>query len=181
MAQHLVHPRARSYGNRWLQGTSLLDTQGTKTPLDQIKRFEITCVYDDPLATVDIVLVHGLNGHPQNTWTAKNGVFWPQDLLPVTLKSAKARVLVYGYNADVYTFGGDKSASSDMIHQHAQTLLTALSTERMSEEKDDNAIIWVAHSLGGILVKRALELSNDLTSKSADPSRSIYVSTYGII
>ena len=41
-----------------------------------------------------------------------------------------------------------------MIHQHAQSLLTGLSMERMSEEKEENAIIWVAHSLGGILVKR---------------------------
>ncbi|OBT62385.1 hypothetical protein VE03_08516 [Pseudogymnoascus sp. 23342-1-I1] len=155
--------------------------QGTITPLDQIKRFEVTEVYAHPEATVDIVLVHGLNGHPQNTWTAKNGVFWPNELLPVTLRQAKARVLVYGYNADVYTFGSDKGASSDMLHQHAQSLLTGLSMERMSEDKEENAIIWVAHSLGGILVKRALELSNDLTSKSADPSRSIYVSTYGII
>ncbi|KFY52472.1 hypothetical protein V496_08418, partial [Pseudogymnoascus sp. VKM F-4515 (FW-2607)] len=154
---------------------------GTITPLDQIKRFEVTEVYAHPEATVDIVLVHGLNGHPLNTWTAKNGVFWPSQLLPVTLRQAKARVLVYGYNADVYTFGSDKGASSDMIHQHAQSLLTGLSMERMSEEKEENAIIWVAHSLGGILVKRALELSNDLTSKSADPSRSIYVSTYSII
>lgn len=103
---------------------------------------------------MDIVLVHGLNGHPLNTWTAKNGVFWPNQLLPVTLRQAKARVLVYGYNADVYTFGSDKGASSDMIHQHAQSLLTGLSMERMSEEKEENAIIWVAHSLGGILVKR---------------------------
>ncbi|KFZ13299.1 hypothetical protein V501_03760 [Pseudogymnoascus sp. VKM F-4519 (FW-2642)] len=158
-----------------------VEEAGTTTPLDQIKRFEVTEVYAHPEATVDIVLVHGLNGHPQNTWTAKNGVFWPSQLLPLTLRQAKARVLVYGYNADVYTFGSDKSASSDMIHQHAQSLLTGLSMERMSEEKEENAIIWVAHSLGGILVKRALELSNDLTSKSADPSRSIYVSTYGII
>lgn len=153
----------------------------TPLPLEQIKRFEVTCVYDNPEATVDIVLVHGLNGHPQKTWTAPNGTFWPSQLLPVSLRGAKARVLVYGYNADVYTFGNDKSASSDMIHQHAQSLLTALSMERMSEEMEENAIIWVCHSLGGILVKRALELSNDLTSKSSDPSRSIYVSTYGII
>jgi hypothetical protein len=128
--------------------------QGTTAPPLDIKRFEVTEVYAHPEATVDIVLVHGLNGHPQNTWTAKNGVFWPSQLLPVTLRQAKARVLVYGYNADVYTFGSDKSASSDMIHQHAQSLLTGLSMERMSEEKEENAIIWVAHSLGGILVKR---------------------------
>jgi hypothetical protein len=111
-------------------------------------------VYAHPESNVDIVLVHGLNGHPRNTWTAKNGVFWPNQLLPVTLKNAKARVLVYGYNADVYAFGNDRSASTDMIHQHAQTMISSLAMERMSEEKEENAIIWVVHSLGGILVKR---------------------------
>jgi hypothetical protein len=123
-------------------------------PRSQIKRFEVTCVYSPPDANVDVVLVHGLNGHPENTWAAKNGVFWPTDLLPASLRGAKARILVYGYNADVYAFGGDRSASSDMIHQHAQTMVTGLSLERQSEDCGENAIIWVAHSLGGILVKR---------------------------
>lgn len=53
--------------------------------------------------------------------------------------------------------------------------------ERKNEEVSDHPIIFVAHSLGGILVKRALELSNDLTSRHADDNRSIYISTYGII
>lgn len=35
--------------------------------------------------------------------------------------------------------------------------------------------------MGGILLKRALELSSDLTGKNADDLRSIIVSTYGII
>lgn len=132
--------------------------QGTAIDLSEIKRYEVTEVYSDPDATVDIVLVHGLNGHPHKTWTSqpssksKKEVFWPTDLLPATLKSAKARILVYGYNADVYAFGG--SASSDMIHNHAQTLLANLSAERKLEERLDVPIIWVAHSLGGILVKR---------------------------
>jgi predicted alpha/beta hydrolase family esterase len=52
-----------------------------------------------------------------------------------------------------------------MIHQHAQTLLANLSLERKSEERMEVPIIWVAHSLGGILVKRALELSHDLSGK----------------
>jgi alpha-beta hydrolase superfamily lysophospholipase len=105
------------------------------------------------------VLVHGLNGHPQSTWTAKNGVFWPTDLLPVTFaskdpaKHAKVRILVYGYNADVVAFG-EKSASTDKIHEHAQSLVSSLALERKSEEAEENPIIWVAHSLGGILVKR---------------------------
>ena len=98
--------------------------------------------------------MHGLNGHPEHSWKAKNGVFWPTDLLPASLKGAKARILVYGYNADVYAFGSNKSASSDMIHQHAQTLVSSLAMERLSEDCGENPIIWVAHSLGGILIKR---------------------------
>jgi hypothetical protein len=68
-----------------------------------------------------------------------------------------------------------------MIQQHAQSLVSNLARERKSEEVADHPIIFVAHSLGGILVKRALELSNEPTSKNADDNRSIYVSTYGII
>lgn len=57
------------------------------------------------------MLVHGLSGHPRLTWTApKNGMFWPSQLLPTTLKNTHARVLVYGYKADVVAFGSDKSA-----------------------------------------------------------------------
>ncbi len=61
---------------------------------------------------------------------------------------------MYGYNADVYAFSSGHSASSDFIYQHAQTLVSNLALERKSEGAQENPIIWVAHSLGGILVKR---------------------------
>ncbi|QSZ31178.1 hypothetical protein DSL72_000741 [Monilinia vaccinii-corymbosi] len=159
---------------------------GSAIDPNEINRYEVTEVYAHPEAEADIVLVHGLNGHPQHTWTAKNGVFWPTTLLPVTLsskdpaKSAKVRILVYGYNADVVAFG-EKSASHDRIHEHAQSLVSSLALERKSEEADENPIIWVAHSLGGILVKRALEISHDYQGKSNDEIRSIAVATFGII
>ncbi|KAK6953523.1 hypothetical protein Daesc_005828 [Daldinia eschscholtzii] len=147
----------------------------------QISRYETTAVYTHPDAKVDIVLVHGLNGDPQKTWTAKNDVFWPTDLLPTSLRDARANILVYGYNADVYSKKHGTNPSDNFIYMHAQTLVTSLTHYRKDEQTSHNPILWVCHSLGGILVKRALLYSNDLRSSQHEDYRSIYVSTYGII
>ncbi|KAG5922967.1 hypothetical protein E4U42_005083 [Claviceps africana] len=146
-----------------------------------IERYETSAVYTHPDAKVDIVLVHGLNGDPEKTWTASNGTFWPSDLLPPALKGAQANILTYGYNADVYSRKNDRSASNNFIHQHAQTLVTNLTMFRKSEGTFRNPIIWVCHSLGGILVKRALLYSNDVRATHHEDYRSIYVSTFGLI
>ncbi|RAL59989.1 hypothetical protein DID88_000615 [Monilinia fructigena] len=129
---------------------------------NEINRYEVTEVYAHPEAEADIVLVHV-------TFSSKDPT-----------KSAKVRILVYGYNADVVALER-KSASHDRIHEHAQSLVSSLALERKSEETEENPIIWVAHSLGGILVKRALEISHDYQGKSNDEIRSIAVSTFGII
>jgi hypothetical protein len=146
-----------------------------------ISRYETTAVYTHPNAEVDIVLVHGLNGSPEKTWTASNGIFWPLDLLPGSLKGLQANVLVYGYNADVYSGRIDRSASDNFIHHHAQTLVTSLTLFRRGEGTFKNPIVWVCHSLGGILVKRALLYSNDLIVRHHQIYRSLYVSTFGLI
>ena len=125
--------------------------------------------------------MHGLNGAPQKTWTAKNGTYWPTDLLPISLRDARANILVYGYNADVYSKKHGSNPSDNFIYQHAQTLVTSLTHYRKDEQTSQNPIIWVCHSLGGILVKRALLYSNDLKSSQHEDYRSIYVSTYGIV
>ncbi|KAI0886796.1 uncharacterized protein GGS22DRAFT_158690 [Annulohypoxylon maeteangense] len=147
----------------------------------QISRYETTAVYTHPDAKVDIVLVHGLNGDPEKTWSAKNGVFWPSDLLPTSLRDARANILVYGYNADVYSKKHGSNPSDNFIYMHAQTLVTSLTHYRKDELSSHNPIIWVCHSLGGILVKRALLYSNDLRASQHEDYRSIYVSTYGLI
>lgn len=148
-----------------------------------ISRYETTAVYTHPDAEVDIVLVHGLNGRPDSTWTAADGTFWPTDLLPASLRGVPANVLVYGYNADVYSrrHGRGGSASDNFIHQHAQTLVTSLTLFRRGEGRVRKPIVWVAHSLGGILVKRALLYSSDLRAAHHDDYRSVFVSTYGIV
>ncbi|KAK4203608.1 Alpha/Beta hydrolase protein, partial [Triangularia verruculosa] len=147
-------------------------------------RYEFTTVYSHPSAKADIVLVHGLNGDPLKTWTSReNGVYWPTDLLPAALKDQHANILVYGYNADVYSSRKtpSRSPSDNFIHQHAQSLITSLTHHRKADGTERNPIIWVAHSLGGILVKRALLYSNDVRAHHQEGFRGVFVSTYGII
>lgn len=97
----------------------------------RFKPFGLTQVYlprDGP-PTVDIVFVHGLNGHPHDSWTSKStNCFWPVDLLPDILAPLRPRILTYGYNANVTAF--TDGASRDSIVSHAETLASNLAANR---------------------------------------------------
>ncbi|CAN9148983.1 unnamed protein product [Alternaria alternata] len=73
---------------------------------------QVVCEGTDPV--VDIVAVHGLNGHCEKTWTAGNSidsVNWLRDLLPHDLPNA--RILSWGYDANTH------SGSRALIHSDA--------------------------------------------------------------
>ncbi|RYP74217.1 hypothetical protein DL771_003150 [Monosporascus sp. 5C6A] len=109
-----------------------------------------------PILQADIVLVAGLGGHPLKTWQAddENQTLWPRDLLPKYVSNI--RVLSFNYNT---TLKG--SASEAGIRQHAEDLLATLLDKR--EDDGDDAklrpIVFVGHSLGGLIIKHALYLA----------------------
>ncbi|KAK6533117.1 Serine active site containing protein 1 [Arthrobotrys megalospora] len=98
--------------------------------------------------TVDIIFVHGLAGNPQSSWTHdKTGTFWPKDLLPSLTKTA--RIMTYGYNSNVIA-----NTSGLRIREHADRFLDDIVDIRRA--CPDRPIIFVVHSLGGILVKQTI-------------------------
>lgn len=100
-----------------------------QSSINQIGLTQIYRSREDP--QVDIVFVHGLNGHPYNTWASKsdkNPVFWPTDFLPDILGPKRVRILTYGYNASVHSF--TDGASTDRIHNHAENLASLLAANR---------------------------------------------------
>jgi pimeloyl-ACP methyl ester carboxylesterase len=145
-------------------------------------RWGVSAVYTHPLAKADIVLVHGLNGHPEKTWKAKDDkTYWPVDLLPASLRDEHANVLVYGYNADVFSTAKDHSPNDNFTHQQAETLVADLTQFRINHGTKHRPIIWVVHSYGGILTKSALLYSEGLNNDKLNDHRLIRVCTYGIV
>ena len=99
----------------------------------------------DSVYTVDIVFVHGLNGHWKRTWTHENGTFWPKDLLPHALPGA--RVFSYGYPSQIFA---NKSVAG--IRDFAKHLLDDIGMERTEpvssgRQLDSEAFRAYNHSL----------------------------------
>ncbi len=108
-------------------------------------------------ATVDICFVHGLTGDRESTWTADGqSTPWPKTLLPPKLN--KARILTYGYDAYIVRKG---VAGSNRLIDHAANLLHDLTTDRSSSNASSRPLIFVAHSLGGLVCKKAILLSRN--------------------
>ncbi|KAK0665940.1 protein SERAC1 [Cercophora samala] len=118
-----------------------------------------------PSEITDIVFVHGLNGHCWESWQnsdnskskwrkgADEGVFWPVDLLPEKIKNA--RIMTYQYESKVL-----RNTSTASLADTAEELLTLLQKKR-SLLDSKGPIVFVVHSLGGIVVKKAIFKAND--------------------
>lgn len=113
-----------------------------------IQQYGLTEVYSATNPLVDVVFVHGLNGHPLNTWsTTKPDVFWPADLLPAALEDQRPRILTYGYDANVTAF--TDGVSKDKIHNHAEHLASRLVANRSVSRTGHDRVARSKHTSGG--------------------------------
>ncbi|KAK0665214.1 hypothetical protein QBC41DRAFT_16307 [Cercophora samala] len=106
---------------------------------------------------IDIFAVHGLNprgkdisAHAWDTWRTPEGPdgrLWLQQDLPRVVPDA--RIFLYEYDSKA-VFGKDRSTFIDK----ATELLETVRCER--DKKDTRPILFIGHSLGGLLIKQAL-------------------------
>ncbi|EEU40088.1 uncharacterized protein NECHADRAFT_76027 [Fusarium vanettenii 77-13-4] len=143
-------------------------------PVPSIEREGITVLYGDENSEVDIVILHGLNGHPQSTWTHDSKFFWPWELKN---KVKNARVMVFGYNADVTSSFADNLIR---IRDIGRMLLSDLVVERQEDEERERPIIFMGHSLGGLVIKQAILLASKELHNQESDKRLIYTSTRGL-
>jgi len=157
--------------------TSASATLGTASSSSR-KRKHFPCGFKDlqvpPSATIDIIFLHGLTGDREKTWTHQgNETSWPQTLLPT--KIPQARILTFGYDAYITHF--QDIVSKNRIGDHAKTFLKELANKRHLDGTNERPIIFVAHSLGGLVCEDAL-----LAAKNSAEEREqkILESTRGI-
>ena len=119
-------------------------------------------VHDPKGPDIDICFVHGLGGDPQTTWTLGN-VFWPKDLLPYDIP--KARILTFGYKAEILSFSSHPKKNA--IEEYAKHLNTQLFSLRSETTTLERPIIFVAHSLGGLVCAKVWTLAHGCKKTSS--------------
>ncbi|TVY38557.1 Protein SERAC1 [Lachnellula occidentalis] len=98
----------------------------------------------------DIIAIHGLHGNATSTWTHDNGCMWLRDILPSRLPGSR-----------IFSFGYPTTGTHGSIKDIARNLLENLKGERYEKENHNRPIIFIGHSMGGIVVKKALVLARD--------------------
>ena len=113
--------------------------------------FTIEPVFRCDAPVADVIFVHGLTGDPHKTWTTQNGdAFWPPWL---QCEFHNISLYTLGYPARVFA----KWAGSEMdLFERAENILEAFAGRGIGTRP----LVFIAHSLGGILVKILLRKSH---------------------
>ena len=125
----------------------------------------------------DVVFIHGLNGNPQTTWESEvSPKFYLPAYLHYALDNEKFPVGVWSVNYD--SAASNWLGKSMPVVDQSKRLLDELRLAGLGKKP----IVFVAHSLGGILVKRMLmdadTLNDDGFETIRDASQSvIFVAT----
>ncbi|KAJ6788410.1 hypothetical protein PWT90_04691 [Aphanocladium album] len=120
---------------------------------------EIVSQSSDSSCAVDIIAIHGLNGHLEKTWTSKrSGLNWLKDSSCLPNDIGNARVFSFGYNAASYFC----RANPDVC-DFASELLASIQSSRRSLIERQRPIIFLCHSLGGLVFKQAMIRAHEQT------------------
>ena len=123
--------------------------------LDQLG-LRLVCDISNPNG--DIIFVHGLGGMAKRTWCWKRNIeyFWPPWLVKEDELSSY-RIFVYGYNSNFKGAGTNLNIidfAKDLLFQ----MLTFSGGQGNHLSIGHRAIVFVTHSMGGLVVKKAFIL-----------------------
>ncbi|KAK4186125.1 hypothetical protein QBC35DRAFT_554885 [Podospora australis] len=130
----------------------------TPSPENSKGALGLTLLHDPSEPRVDFIFVHGLNGGSKRSWSFSSddpSSFWPKEWLPSEAGFKHVRIHSFGYDSD-----WTKSQQSSLtIHDFGQALLADLYNSPHLKKNGNTPIVLVAHSMGGLVVKKAYLLA----------------------
>jgi hypothetical protein len=109
-----------------------------------------------------------------NAVASTKGVFWPRDLLPKTIPDAK--VFTYGYDTHLRHKIFGRAVNKLTVYDLAKDFLVAIEAGRRDDPS--RPILFVCHSLGGVIVK---EMLRQACHCQDDDLRVVSESTIGVV
>ncbi|OCL01570.1 hypothetical protein AOQ84DRAFT_230809, partial [Glonium stellatum] len=97
-----------------------------------------------------VILVHGIGGHWQKSWEFE-GFNWVKGFLKPDLEDA-------GFVADIWSYGYDSRTSTNSVANIEDVAIMLL--DHISGLGNTYPIVFVAHSLGGLVVKKTTILAH---------------------
>ncbi|KAI5458452.1 hypothetical protein BGZ63DRAFT_46797 [Mariannaea sp. PMI_226] len=111
-------------------------------------------------AEIDIVAVHGLGGEGFRSWITweprTRPKSWLEELLAKDIPNA--RIMTYGYISDGVNY---RYLVRNVLYGRALDMVKALAAQRTRDGSSQRPLFFIAHSLGGWIVKRALIISSE--------------------
>ncbi|KAJ5958775.1 NACHT and WD domain protein [Penicillium vulpinum] len=171
------------------QGLNLcLKTSPSADPLG------LKLIYESERPYADLIFVHGLGGSSLKTWSHNRNIekFWPP-WLGSEVGLSNTRIFTFGYNASltqkspilsILDFAKDLLFQIKMYHDPRSEDNKLLGEIQKEERKDlwlsvnfsQRPMIFVVHSLGGLVVKKAY-----IIGKTDDQYSDMISQTYGIV
>ncbi|KAI0547520.1 hypothetical protein F4679DRAFT_574719 [Xylaria curta] len=153
MAAHLVLPSISNFHGRLFR-TSTHQRRHSQDRREDPLGLHVLHSPGAEKRTVDILLIHGLGGTSLRTWCHGRDLdnLWPQLWLPLEEGFSTARNLTYGYNSHF----SKKDQASLAIGDFSNDLLFRMKySETGSERLGQVPIVILAHSMGGLVFKKA--------------------------
>ncbi|KAL3123787.1 hypothetical protein niasHT_010000 [Heterodera trifolii] len=125
--------------------------------------YELHKPISNKMPQIDIVFIHGLRGSAFRTWRQKDRpnerttLFWPKDWLAVDLKES-VRMIAVDYSSRFFQL----SKSMETFEARAQLFAEEFKRNGIGERP----IVFICHSMGGLLVKQLLLENEQLLSKT---------------
>lgn len=134
-----------------------------RVPIRKGHNYGVKLLYEGGIEpSVDIVFVHGLTGNAYSTWLHEDsGTHWPSRLLGQDIPDA--RILSYGYDADIVNLWNP--VSNSRLSNHAENMVGDLARYRERTDTETRKILFVAHSLGGLVTEHALSHSRNVVEQ----------------